>query len=152
MERGLGGISEFWLNGEVIVSSFLIFDKDLTVTYLLGANQEAMSRYQWSALFIWDALNIARSRNCAYVSLLPGPFEYKQRWSTKKVPHYRIALSRSPLLGFFYLPVWRGYRAYRSLRFKVMDDLKSDTTPRWVKDAAKVVKLLRRKLLKRRNN
>ncbi len=151
MERGLGGISEFWLDGEVIVSSFLTFDKDLTVTYNVGVNQEAMSRYQWSTLFIWNALNIARSRNCAYVSLLPGPQEYKQRWSNKEVPHYRIALSRSPLLGRFYLPVWRCDHAYRSLRLRVRDHLKSDTTPRWVKDAAKLLKLLRRKLLRKRN-
>jgi CelD/BcsL family acetyltransferase involved in cellulose biosynthesis len=145
MERGLGGISEFWRDGEVIVSTFLIFDNDLTVTYMAGANQEAMSRYQWSTLYIWDALNIARSRNCAYVSLLGGSEEYKQRWSNKEVPHYQIALSRSPLLLRFYLPIWRCYRAYRSLRGGVREHLRSDTTPRWVKDAAKLLKLLRRR-------
>jgi CelD/BcsL family acetyltransferase involved in cellulose biosynthesis len=150
MERGLGGISEFWRDGEVIVSTFLIFVKDLTVTYMVGANQEAFSRYQWSTLFIWDALNIARSRNCAYVSLLSGPQEYKQRWSNKEVPHYRIALVRSSLLGRFYLPAWRCYRAFRSLRLRIRDHLKSDTTPRWVKDAAKPLKLL--KLLRRRTS
>jgi CelD/BcsL family acetyltransferase involved in cellulose biosynthesis len=142
MERGLGGISEFWLDGEVIVSTFLIFDKDLTVTYMVGANQEALSRYQWSNLFVWDALNFARSRNCAYVSLLSGSEEYKQRWSNIKVPYYRIALSRSPLLGRLYLPVWRGNRAYGALRSRVRKYLKSDTTPRWVKAAAKLLKLL----------
>ncbi len=145
MERGLGGISEFWRDGEVLVSTFLIFDKDLTVTYMVGASREAMSRYQWSTLFIWDALNIARSRNCAYVSLLWGQEEYKQRWSNKEVPNYRIALVRSPLLGRFYLPVWRCYRAYRSLRLRVREYLRSDTTPRWVKDAAKLLRLLRRR-------
>ena len=140
-ERGLGGISEFWRDGELIVSSFLIFDNDLTVPYMVGANQEAMRRYQWSTLFIWNALNVARSRNCAYVSLLAGPEEYKQRWA-KEVPYYQIALGRSPLIWRFYLPIWRCYRAYRSLRLRGRRYLRSDTTPRWLKDA---VKFLRRR-------
>jgi CelD/BcsL family acetyltransferase involved in cellulose biosynthesis len=138
-ECGLGGISEFWRDVEVIVSSFLIFDNDLTVPYMVGANQEAMRRYQWSTLFIWDALNIARSRNCSYVSLLTGPEEYKQRWS-KEVPYYRIVLGRSPILWRFYLSIWRCYRAYRSLRLRVRGYLRSDTTPKWVKDTAKLMR------------
>jgi hypothetical protein len=59
-ECGLGGISEFWRDGEVIVSNFLIFDNDLTVTYLLGANQEAMRRYQWSTLLMEHPLYMGR--------------------------------------------------------------------------------------------
>jgi CelD/BcsL family acetyltransferase involved in cellulose biosynthesis len=89
--RGLGGISEFWRDEEVIISSFVISANDLTVPYMVGANHEAMGRYQWSTLFIWDALNIARSRNCSYVSLSWGDEEYKQRWS-KGVPYYQITL------------------------------------------------------------
>jgi CelD/BcsL family acetyltransferase involved in cellulose biosynthesis len=138
-ERGLGRISEFWRDGEVIVSSFFIFDNDLTVTYMAGVNQEAMRRYQWSTLNIWDALNIARSRDCSYVSLLPGSEDYKQRWG-KEVPYYRITLGRSPLLWRLYLPIWRCYLAYRSLRLRVREYLRSDTTPRWVKDAAKLLR------------
>jgi CelD/BcsL family acetyltransferase involved in cellulose biosynthesis len=138
-ERGLGGISEFWRDGEVIVSSFLIFDNDLTVTYMAGANQAAMSRYQWSTLNIWDALNIARSKNCSYVSLLPGDEEYKQRWG-KEVPYYRITLGRSPLLWCLYLPIWRCYLAYRFLRLRVREYVRSDTTPKWVKDTAKLLR------------
>jgi CelD/BcsL family acetyltransferase involved in cellulose biosynthesis len=138
-EHGLGGISEFWRDGEVIVSGFLIFDNDLTVTYMAGVNQEAMPRYQWSTLNIWDALNIARSRDCSYVSLLPGSEEYKQRWG-QEVPYYRITLGRSPLLWRLYLPIWRCYRAYRSLRLRAREYLRSDATPEWVKDAARVVR------------
>jgi CelD/BcsL family acetyltransferase involved in cellulose biosynthesis len=138
-ERGLGGISEFWRDGEVVVSSFFVFDNDLTVTYMAGVNQEAMRRYQWSTLNIWDALNIARSRDCSYVSLLPGSEDYKQRWG-KEVPYYRITLGRSPLLWRLYLPIWRCYQAYRSLRLRVREYLRSDTTPRWVKDATKLLR------------
>jgi CelD/BcsL family acetyltransferase involved in cellulose biosynthesis len=138
-ECGLGGISEFWRDGEVIVSSFLIFDNDLTVTHLAGANQEAMRRYQWSTLFIWDALNVARSRDCSYVSLLTGTEEYKQRWA-KEVPYHRVTLGRSPILWRFYLPIQRCYSVYRSLRLRARGYLRSDTTPKWVKAAARVLR------------
>jgi len=138
-ERGLGGISEFWRDGEVIVSSFLIFDNDIVVPYIVGASKEATHRYQWSTLFIWDAINIARSRRCSHVSLLTGTEEYKQRWS-KEVPYYRITLGRSPLLWRGYLPLWRSYRAYRSLRLRVREYLRSDTTPRWLTNTAKLLR------------
>jgi len=138
-ERGLGIISEFWLDEEIIVSNFLIFDNGLTIDYLVGANQEAMNRYQWSSLYIWDALNIARSNNCYYVSLTTGTVEYKQRWA-KEVPYYYIILGRSSLRERFYLAMRRCSRAYRSLRLRVREHLKSDTTPKWVKA---VLELLR---------
>jgi CelD/BcsL family acetyltransferase involved in cellulose biosynthesis len=96
-ERGLGGISEFWRDEEVMVSSFLLFGGDLTVPYMVGANREAMRRYQWSTLFIWDALRVARSNGCPRVSLLTGPEEYKQRWSNE-APYFQTTLGRSALL------------------------------------------------------
>ena len=126
--RGLGRISEFWRDEEVIISSFVISANDLTVPYMVGANHEAMGRYQWSTLFIWDALNIARSRNCSYVSLLTGKEEYKQRWS-KEVPYYRITLGRSRLIWSLYLLILRCYRAYRSLRSRVAAYENSDAAP-----------------------
>jgi CelD/BcsL family acetyltransferase involved in cellulose biosynthesis len=140
-ERGLGRISEFWRDGEVIVSSFLISDNDLTVAYMVGANQDANRRYQWSTHFIWDALNTARDRNSSYVSLLQGDEVYKRRWA-KEVPYYRIYLGRNPIVWNLHLPIWRFNRAYRSLRSRIGAYGRSDTTPRWVKD---VTKLLRRR-------
>jgi CelD/BcsL family acetyltransferase involved in cellulose biosynthesis len=108
--RGLGRISEFWRGEEVIVSNFLVFDNDLSSTYVVGASQEAIRRYQWSTLFIWDALNIARSRGCSYVSLQPGNEEYKRRWA-KEVPYHEVVLGRGPILSSLSLPILRGYRA-----------------------------------------
>ena len=95
-----------------------------------------MRRYQWSTLFIWEALNIARSRNCSYVSLLTGDEEYKQRWS-EEVPYHQIALGRNRLLWNLYPPIWRCHRAYRSLRSRVGEYVDLDTTPKWVKNATK---------------
>jgi CelD/BcsL family acetyltransferase involved in cellulose biosynthesis len=138
-ERGLGEISEFWRDGDVIVSSFSIFGDDLTVPYMVGATREAMRRYQWSTLFIWNALNIAQSRHCSHVSLLTGNEEYKQRWA-KEVPYYQVILGRSPVLWSLYVPVLRCHRAYRSLRSRVRRYVRSGTTPTWVKDAAKLLK------------
>jgi len=51
-----------------------------------------------------------------------------------------IVLGRSPLLWRFYFLIWRGYREYRSLRLRGREYLRSDTTPKWVKDAAKLLR------------
>ena len=67
--RELGGISEFWRDGEVIISSFWVSGRDFIGTYMLGASREALQHYQWSSLYIYDALNIARSKNCGYLDL-----------------------------------------------------------------------------------
>ena len=140
-DRGLGGISEFWRDGEVIISSFSVFANALSIPYIVGVNQEAVHRYEWSTLFIWDALNVARSRDCSYVSLLPGKLKYKHDWS-KDVPYYQITLGRSPMLWTVYLLIWRCYLAYRALRSKVADYVKSDASPEWVKNT---VEWLRRR-------
>jgi CelD/BcsL family acetyltransferase involved in cellulose biosynthesis len=132
-DRGLGGISEFWRDGEVIISSFSVFANALSIPYIVGVNQEAVHRYEWSTLFIWDALNVARSRDCSYMSLLQGKLKYKHDWS-KDVPYYRITLSRSPVLWSLYLTILRCYLAYRSLRSRVTDYVKSDASPEWVKN------------------
>src|SRR5215216_5192665 len=40
MAHGLGGISEFWRDGKVIASHFLVFGRDFTGQHLFGATQE----------------------------------------------------------------------------------------------------------------
>jgi CelD/BcsL family acetyltransferase involved in cellulose biosynthesis len=137
-ERGLGRISEFWRDGEVIISSFLIFYNDLTITFMVGANQEANRRYQWSTLFVWDAVNTARDRNSSFVSLLQGDEVYKTRWA-KAVPYYRIHLGRNPLVWNLHRPTWGCNQAYRWLRRRIGEYVRSDTTPRWVKDVTKLL-------------
>ena len=66
--RSIGRISEFRRgDGEVLVSQFLIFDKDFVGVYMLGASEEASRRYQFMTLCNWDAMNVACNSN-AYVS------------------------------------------------------------------------------------
>ncbi len=108
-DRGLGGISEIRRDGKVLVSSFIVFGDEVTDAYLVGVSQEGRERYQWSSLGIWDALNIARGRNSAYVCLSNGRDPYKQRWASEEVPYYRVILGRGRVL-------WRVYSAYLSWR------------------------------------
>jgi CelD/BcsL family acetyltransferase involved in cellulose biosynthesis len=132
-DRGLGGISECWRDGEVIVSWFFAFGSTITYVFQLGANGEAMRRYQWSSLFIWDALNIARSRNSSYLYLGSGEEPYKQRWAPRKIPCYQMFLYRGPAL-------WALYMLYRSIRAgfetKLERHMESDSTPKWIQSAA----------------
>jgi CelD/BcsL family acetyltransferase involved in cellulose biosynthesis len=86
--RRLGGISELWLDGEVIASQFLLFGSAFIGWYLSGYKKEASQGYQLSSLLIWDAVNIARSRESAHVDLLRGEEPFKLRWASKAVPNY----------------------------------------------------------------
>ncbi|MGH3148196.1 MAG: GNAT family N-acetyltransferase, partial [Rubrobacter sp.] len=105
--RGLGGISEFWRDGEVIISDFWVSGKDFLGTYSLGASQEALRRYQWSSLYIWDAVNIARSKNNSRLDLLRGEEQYKLRWNPRVVPNHRLILGRN-------LAFWGPYAGYHA--------------------------------------
>ena len=131
--RGLGGISECWRDGEVIISDFLAFGNELTTCYQVGASREAMRRYQWSSLYLWDALNIARGRNSSYLYLGEGGEPYKQRWAPRKVPVYQTTLGRGPVS-------WGLYGSYRSLRGRLETELRrrteSGSAPKWIGSAA----------------
>jgi CelD/BcsL family acetyltransferase involved in cellulose biosynthesis len=126
--RGLGRISEFRRDGEVIVSQFLVFGRDSVGQHLFGARQEALRRYQLSSLCIWDAVNVARSRNSLYFDMLRGEEPYKLRWSSRTIPGYRAILGRVPLL-------WGPYAGYHALRSRVRKYAQSEDAPRWVKGA-----------------
>lgn len=119
-ERGLGGISEFWRHGNVIISCLFIIGDEFTDAYLVGASQEAVQRYQWSSLFIWSGMNIAHNRNNAYLCLDSGVEPYKQRWAPIEVPYYMITLGRGRVLLSLYLFSLRLYTTYRSLRRRVI--------------------------------
>jgi CelD/BcsL family acetyltransferase involved in cellulose biosynthesis len=103
-DRGLGGISELWRDGELLMSSFTFFGHKITYAYLVGVHQEAGQRYQWSSLGIWDVLSMASGRNSDYVCLGDGRDPYKLRWSPKEVPYYQITMGR----GLFF---WGLYSA-----------------------------------------
>jgi CelD/BcsL family acetyltransferase involved in cellulose biosynthesis len=126
--HGLGGISEFWQDGEVILSYFWLSDRGFFGGYMLGAGRKALQRYQWSTLYIWDAVNIARSRNISHFNLLRGTESYKLRWNPTVVPNHRLILSRS-------LALWLPYAGYHVLRSKAQQYVDSDSAPAWAKRA-----------------
>jgi CelD/BcsL family acetyltransferase involved in cellulose biosynthesis len=130
---GLGGIYEFWRDGEVIMSSLTIFGDQVTDAYLVGVNQEARQRYQWSSLGIYDALSMARNRNSAYLCLAQGQDSYKQAWPHEDVPYYRVALGRGPVS-------WSLYLMYLSMRAIVARHLKEHSTPKSIKNVAEWLK------------
>ena len=130
--RGLGGISECWRDGEVIISAFRAFGNGVTFGFKVGASGEARLRYQWSSLDIWQDLNIARNTNSAYLSLGQAA-PHKQRWAPRKVPVYQTTLGRGPVS-------WGLYGSYRSLRGRLETELRrrteSGSAPKWIGSAA----------------
>jgi CelD/BcsL family acetyltransferase involved in cellulose biosynthesis len=135
--REVGGISEFWQDGEVIISDFWVSGRDFIGTYMLGASREALQRYQWSSLYIWDALNIARTKNCGYLDLLRGEEPYKLRWSSRVSPSHRLILGRN-------LASWAPYAGYHTLRSRARRYVQSESAPRWIGVAIPEARVLRR--------
>jgi CelD/BcsL family acetyltransferase involved in cellulose biosynthesis len=135
--RGLGGVSEFWLDGEVVISHFLIFGRDFVIEHLPGARQDALRRYQLSSLYIWDAMNIARNRSSSYLDLLRGEEEYKLRWCSRVIPNYRAILGRRRIF-------WGPYAGYQALRSWAKRYASVEGAPRWIKNAANSYRVLRR--------
>jgi Acetyltransferase (GNAT) domain len=135
--RELGGISEFWRDGEVIISDFWVSGRDFIGTYLLGASREALQHYQWSSLYIFDAMNIARSKNRRYLDLLRGEEPYKLRWSSRISSSHRLILGR-------HLAFWVPYAGYHALRFKAKRYVQSESSPRWIGRAITEYRTLRR--------
>jgi len=138
-DRGLGGITEFWRDGEVIISNFWVLGRDSVGTYVLGASREALRRYQWNSLYIRDAMNIARGRNNTHLDLLRGEEPYKLRWSSRTVPNYRLILGRNPVL-------WGPYAGYHALRSRARRYASSEDAPRWIEDAKGGYRALRNKV------
>jgi Acetyltransferase (GNAT) domain len=138
MVHEYGGISEFWRDGEVIVSTFWMSGRDFFGTYILGASQEALQRYQWSSLYIWDAIDLAHSKNASYLDLLRGEEPYKLRWSTRVIPNHRVILGRR---WIFWLP----YAGCHKLYSRARRHANREDAPRWVRDAADGYRVLRRK-------
>ena len=134
--EGIGGVSEFWRDGEVIISDFFIYGPDYVGTYVLGASQEAMKRYQWSSLYIWDVANVARKAEKDYLDLLRGEEAYKLRWSYRVVSTHRLILSQKPPRGVL-------YGGYHVLRARTKRYTRSDKAPAWLKAAAAKLREIR---------
>jgi CelD/BcsL family acetyltransferase involved in cellulose biosynthesis len=133
---GLGAISEFRRDGDVIVSTLLVFGRNFVGTYMIGASPEAARRYQWSSLYIWDATDIARSRGSSHLDLLQGVEPYKLRWSSGTVDTSRLVLGRNPVS-------WGLYSGYHALRSRGKRFARSDHAPGWAGQAADRYRVLR---------
>ncbi|MBA3474890.1 MAG: GNAT family N-acetyltransferase [Rubrobacter sp.] len=136
VSRELGGISEFWQDGEVLISDFLVFARDFCGTYILGASQKALQQYQWSSLYVWDAVDVAHSKNKSYLDLLRGEEPYKLRWSSRIIPTHRLILGRRRT-------AWVPYAGYHALRSRVKLYTRSESVPRWIKSATDKYRTLR---------
>lgn len=126
--RKLGGISELWRDGEVIVSSFLVFGREFVGTYLQGASQEALRQYQVSSLWIWNGVNISHSRNISCLDLERGEEPHKLRWNPKIFSTHRVILSHT-------LVVWFPYAGYRALYSRARQYVQSKDAPQGLKSA-----------------
>ena len=134
--RGIGRISELRRDDDaVIVSQFLVFDKDFVGVYAIGASQEATQRYQFMTLCNWDVMNIAHSRGGAHVSWMHYISNEKLRWASEVVSSHRALLGRNLA---FWLP-YAGYYVlrdrYYTLRSKTQLYVHSEGAPRWIKKA-----------------
>ena len=127
--RGLGEISEFWLEGEAIVSTFWLYGCDSVGYYLHGASQKAIQRYQISSLLMWDGVTLALERHSTYLDMLRGEEPYKLRWSSNVLPNFRVVLGRNPVVS-------RLYAGYVILRSRTQQYVDADSTPQWVRGAA----------------
>jgi CelD/BcsL family acetyltransferase involved in cellulose biosynthesis len=128
-DRGLGRVYELWRDGEVLISSLTLFGDEVTHAYLVGVSQEARECYQWSSLGIWDALEMARTRDSTYLCLSSGREPYKQRWAPEEVLYYRVILGRGRVL-------WGLYWACVSLRKRGAAYIKASGTFKLMKNTA----------------
>jgi len=142
--RGLGSISEFWQDGEVLISDFLLFGRNFCGSYILGASQKALQRYQWSSLYIWDAVEIAHGRGSSWLDLLRGEEPYKLRWSSRIIPTHRLILGQ-------HRAAWMPYAGYHALRSRAKRYARSESAPPWIKSAVGRYRTLRHGVNQSRN-
>jgi hypothetical protein len=134
--RGIGRIYQFRRgDGTVLVSRFLVFDKDFVGGLLIGAGEEASRRYQYMTLGIWTAMSAASDMNKAYVSLMEYASQDKLRWASEVVTSHRAILARTRT---FWAP-YAGYHVLRDRYYALLSKAQvyvySGDAPRWVKKA-----------------
>jgi len=153
--RQLGGIYEYWRDGEAIVSGFMVFGKEFDGSYIVGASKEALQRYQIDTLAYRAEVDTACGRNSTRLSLMDGDPPSKLRWASKRVSSYRVVLSCGlapwvPYAGYCVLRsrcrryarksnftlrwVRKTIRKYKVLRSRVVWYVESDSAPRWIKN------------------
>lgn len=125
---GSGGIYQFWRGEEVVASDFVVVGRQYVASYLHGANEYALRRFQISSLLMWNWINVALERGAPAVSMLRGADPYKLRWNPKTIANHRLILGRNPIS-------FAPYAAYHLLRSKAAEHAKSENAPAWIKSA-----------------
>jgi CelD/BcsL family acetyltransferase involved in cellulose biosynthesis len=134
--RGIGRISEFRRDdGEVLVSQFLLFDKDFVGVQLIGASEEASRRYQFMTLCSWDAMDVAHRRGGAYVSWMEYASRDKLRWASEVVSSHRAILGRTKAFWVPYAGYYVMRERYYALRSNAQVYVHSEGAPWWIKKA-----------------
>jgi CelD/BcsL family acetyltransferase involved in cellulose biosynthesis len=133
---GLGRISQFWLDEEVIASHFLLFGRDFVGEHLFGARQEILRRYQLSSLYLWDAVNVALSRDSDKVNLLQGEESYKLRWASEVIYNHRVTLLKNPNLNWLLV----AYLSLVDLEQKARRYVFAESTSPWIKKTVRWLK------------
>jgi CelD/BcsL family acetyltransferase involved in cellulose biosynthesis len=134
--RGIGRIYEFRRgDGTVLISRFLIFDKDFVGGFLIGASEEASGRYQFMTLCNWDAMNAASGRSNANISWMEQASADKLRWASEVVSSHRAILGRSKVAWLPYAGFYVVRDRYYSLRSEAQVYVHSEQAPRWIKKA-----------------
>jgi hypothetical protein len=134
--RRIGRISEFRRqDGQVLISQFLLFDKDFVGIYVTGAGEEASRRYQLETLSNWDAMNVARNRGSAYVSFMDGTPRDKLRWASEVIHSHRAILGRGRAFWVPYAGYYVARDRYHAVRSEAQVYVYSENAPRWVKNA-----------------
>jgi CelD/BcsL family acetyltransferase involved in cellulose biosynthesis len=134
---GLGGIYEFWRDGEVIAAHFLLFGHSFVGEYMFGVTQEARRRFQVSSLNLWNLVNVAHTRGSTRVSQLRGEEAYKLQWASEVIPNHRLILSRGWI-------AWAPYAGYHLMRSRARRYVNTESAPQWAKHAAGKYRALRR--------
>ncbi len=137
--RGLGGIYEFWRDGEVIVSHLLLFGRSFVGEYMFGTTQEARQRFQVSSLNMWNLANVAQSKESSRAGQLRGDENYKLPWASEVIPNYQAILGRGSA-------VWVPYLVYHALLARAKRYAQSGDAPQWTKKALSKYRVLRDKL------
>jgi len=137
--RGLGGIYEFWRDGEVVVSHLLLFGRSFVGEYMFGTTQEARQRFQVSSLNMWNLVNVAQSKDSTRAGQLRGDEKYKLQWASEVIPNYQVILGR-------HLAVWVPYAVYHALLSRAKRYAYLEDAPQWTKKALSIYRILRDKL------
>jgi CelD/BcsL family acetyltransferase involved in cellulose biosynthesis len=143
--RGLGGIYEFWQDGEVIASHMLLFGRSFVGEYMFGTTQEARRRFQVSSLNMWNSVNVAQGKGSTRVSQLRGDETYKLSWASEIIPNHRMILGRR-------LVLWGPYAIYQALHSWSRRYASSEGAPSWIKKAANGYRTMRRRATRNINS